>query len=104
MVFFIDQMPPNFNLVVVTRTEPLWPLHRWRSKGHLVENQPLDLKFTKDEMISFIVKRAAKPLCEEECADLYKKTEGWVTAAQLVMSSLSNTSNTREFISNLTEE
>lgn len=102
MTFFIDHIPPNFHLVVVTRTDPPWPLSRWRSKGRLVEMQPSDLKFTRDEMIRFIKKRVENPLSEKECGDLYKKTEGWVTAVQLVIHSLNHTSNTREFISRLT--
>lgn len=102
MTFFIHNIPPNFNLVVITRTDPVWPLSRWRSKGRLVEVKPLDLKFTRDEMMHFIEGRVDKPLSERECTELYKKTEGWVTAVQLVINSLNNTSDTSAFIRNLT--
>lgn len=102
MAFFIDHMPPDFNLVVVTRKDPLWPLSRWRSKGNLVEIQPLDLAFTRDEMISFIEQRVDKPLDEKECTALYEKTEGWVTAVQLVVYSLNTTSHPSTFIHHVT--
>ena len=30
MTFFIENLPPNVHLAVTTRSDPPWPLARWR--------------------------------------------------------------------------
>src|SRR5690554_1959691 len=57
MTFIISNLPPNLNLVVISRTEPPWPLHQLRSKRQLLEIRQLDLKFSRDETAVFLKQR-----------------------------------------------
>ena len=88
MVFFIKNMPPRLNLAVATRSDPPWPLARWRPKGRIVEIRQAELRFSAEETARYLERVMDKPLPEADLHTLYRKTEGWVTALRLLAGSL----------------
>ncbi len=100
MLFFIENMPPMVHVVVTSRSDPPWPLPRWRAKGQVGELRLEQLKFTLDEAGSLFSALENCELNEEQVGILHKKTEGWVTGLQLAALSLAANRDPEEFIRN----
>lgn len=97
MAFLIENMPPHLHLTVATRSDPPWPLSRWRSQVKIMEIRQSDLRFTREETTAFLRSRVGKLLDERQMDNIYQKTEGWVTALQLVASSLREKTGARNY-------
>ena len=52
--FFVDHLPPMLHLTIVTRSDPLLPLTRWRAMNELCEVRATDLRFAPDETQAFL--------------------------------------------------
>ena len=104
MSFFIENLPPYLRLIVATRSEPPWPLAKWRSKGWTAEVRQNHLKFSVEETSSFLRDKLGEKLDEEDTQALYEKTEGWITALQLVAYSLGFQDDPYTFIKNFAGE
>ncbi len=102
MAFFIENLPPTIHLVITTRSEPPWPLARWRVRNMMIEARQKELRFTRDEAGQLLAGVNELELNEPQVEALYKKTEGWVTGLQLAAISLSDNPDTAAFISNFT--
>ncbi len=100
LVFFIENLPPLHHLVVVTRSDPPWPLSRWRARGEMVEVRLGELTFSEEETGLLLSRFKGIQLSEPQLHALYKKTEGWVTGLQLAAFSLAASRNVEEFIQN----
>ncbi len=90
LVFFIDYLPPNVHVVITSRTEPVFPLSRWRVKNFLNEIYAADLAFSDDECFRFFNEFMALDISREEAIKIRDKTEGWVAAMQLAAISREN--------------
>ncbi len=98
MIFFIENMPPSLHLVVATRSDPPWPLARWRSRAQMAEIRLEELKFSEEETRLFFAPFKGPPLDESHLSTLYRKTEGWATGLQLAALSLSASQKAHDFI------
>lgn len=99
MIFFIQRMPPSMKLAVTSRSEPPWPMHRWRARGMVVELRQRDLTFSLEEAEQFLTKVRDLPLTREQIRTLHEKTEGWVTGLLLASLSVSGSESAEVFIS-----
>jgi LuxR family maltose regulon positive regulatory protein len=96
--YFIEHLPANIHLVVLTRADPLLPVARLRSQHQLVELRSSDLSFSADQ-IQFLFNRKLKlKLSDAEIKSLAFKTEGWIAGLQLIGLSLQGRENTAAFI------
>ena len=102
MVFFIENLPPQAHLVATTRSEPPWPLARWRARGEMLEARQKDLRFSKDETLRLFEPRKQLKLSDSQIQALHQKTEGWITGLQLAAISLTESSDPEQFIANFT--
>ncbi len=100
MIFFIENLPPHAHLVVTTRSEPPWPLARWRARGEMAEARQKDLRFSKDETLRLFETRKELKLSDPQIQALHQKTEGWITGLQLAAISLAESSAPNQFIAN----
>ncbi len=98
IAFLLDHLPPEVHFVITTRSDPALPLHRYRSRGQLVEIRADDLRFTTDEVYAFIKDIAGVSLSPSEIATLETRTEGWAAGLQMAAISLRKKSNSSEFI------
>ena len=85
--WFIDHAPPEFQLVLASRTTPALPVAALRAHGELLELRADDLRFTCAEADAFLNGRLALGLTREDVEGLVAKTEGW--AAGLYLAALS---------------
>ncbi|QBD77759.1 LuxR family transcriptional regulator [Ktedonosporobacter rubrisoli] len=95
---FITQLPANLHLVLITRTNPEFPLSRLRVQGQMIEIHDQDLRFTHEEALRFLHHSMGLALSEEEVALLYQRTEGWVAGLQLAALALSKREDTLSFL------
>src|SRR5258708_22758488 len=64
LAFFIDHLPTNVHALSLSRTEPDFPLLRWRARGELSELHAADLRFSLDETTAFLRQSLPVPLSE----------------------------------------
>ncbi|HET9649172.1 MAG TPA: hypothetical protein VFP34_13230, partial [Microlunatus sp.] len=83
----LEHRPPRLRLVVVTRADPVLPLHRLRVAGQLTEVRSHDLAFTGEEAAELLTGEGFD-LSPDQVADLYSRTEGWPAGLRLAMMSL----------------
>jgi len=98
MYFFLENLPENVTPVILSRKEPPWPLHQWRSKGGLLEITEDGLAFSLEETKTYLREKAGLLIASEDINALQEKTEGWVTALQLITGSFGQSPDIGELI------
>jgi len=83
LLFFLERMPDQVCLCIISRSTPPLPLGVFRAKGQLNELDIDDLKFNKEEISSFWLEHMRMPLTEQQIAQLADRTEGWIAGIQL---------------------
>lgn len=90
IAFFIDRMPPQVHLCILSRKQPLIAVGLLRVKGQLNEIGLSDLRFREQEISAFWLRQTGVLLNELSLKLLSDRTEGWVAGIQLaVLSHLS---------------
>jgi LuxR family transcriptional regulator, maltose regulon positive regulatory protein len=98
MTFLVDHLPPQLRMVIGTRADPALPLSRLRARGELVEIRATDLRFTGEEVSSYLNDLNGFDLTAADLAALGARTEGWVAALQLAALSLRDREDRTSFI------
>jgi LuxR family maltose regulon positive regulatory protein len=100
VLFLIEHLPLHAHLVILTRSDPPFPLSRMRVQQRLVEIRGSDLRFTFEEIICYLEEIAELDLTAEEIQLLENRTEGWVVGLQFAVHSLQKKSReeVRDFI------
>ena len=101
LAWFVDHVPPVFQLVLSTRTEPDLPLAALRAHGELLELRAGDLRFTSGEADAFLNGRLALGLLPEEVDRLLKRMDGWPAGLYLTALSLGCTADRHALVSEL---
>jgi LuxR family maltose regulon positive regulatory protein len=99
MTFFVEHLPPNLHLVISTRADPALPLPRLRARGELTEIRSADLRFTGEEISTYLSGAIGTALTERDVAILGDRTEGWIAALQLAALSMQGRDDVAGFIS-----
>ncbi len=85
---FLRHMPSMLHLVLVSRTDPLLPVVQYRAKNKVTEIRAIDLRFSEQETSTFLRNRLGNTVDDEMVADIYGRSEGWVTGLHLATLSL----------------
>jgi LuxR family maltose regulon positive regulatory protein len=93
LAFFIDHLPTNVHVLLLSRTEPDFPLLRWRAKGELFELHGADLRFSLDETTAFLSQSLPVSLSEATLRRLDSSLEGWAAGLRLLSLILSTWHN-----------
>lgn len=96
--FFLEHMPSQMHMVIITREDPPLPLPQLRAKGQMVELRAKDLRFTIEESAQFLNRGMGLDLQPEEIAALEQRTEGWVVGLQMAALSLHELDDAAAFI------
>jgi LuxR family maltose regulon positive regulatory protein len=88
LTFLLDHLPPQMHLVIASRTDPSLPLSRWRGRNQMAEIRENDLRFTRDEVATFLEEVMGLNLSAENVAALETRTEGWIAGLQLAALSM----------------
>lgn len=77
----------GLRLVMLTRVDPVLPLHRYRLEGMVTELRLADLAFTEDESAQ-LVEHAGVRLDARSLTTLVRRTRGWAAGLQFAASLL----------------
>ncbi|MET9761364.1 LuxR C-terminal-related transcriptional regulator [Streptomyces sp. NPDC006372] len=80
--FVLRHAGRGLRLVLVTRTEPLLPLHRYRASGELTEIRDAELAFTSEEAHE-LLSRHGLHLPASAVRALVERTQGWAAGLSL---------------------
>ena len=83
VAWLLDSLPATLHLVIVTRADPALPLARLRVSGDLTEIHAGDLRFTDEEVTTFLNQVMGLALTPDDLAALEARTEGWIAGLQL---------------------
>jgi LuxR family transcriptional regulator, maltose regulon positive regulatory protein len=72
----VEYAPPTLHLVIATRRRPDLPLGRLRARGLLLEQEAIDLAFTREETTDYLAQACGATA--EASTTLYECTEGWI--------------------------
>ena len=98
VTLLLEHRPPQLHLVISTRADPALPLSRLRARGDLVEVRAADLRFTTEEVDSYLNRIHDLGLTVEDVVALESRTEGWAAALQLAALSLRDRDDPPAFI------
>ncbi len=88
MIFLLEHLPVNVQVVIATRSDPPLPLARLRARNQLNEIRARDLRFDFDEITSLLNNRFQPPLTPGQIEILEKRTEGWAAGLQMAAISM----------------
>jgi LuxR family maltose regulon positive regulatory protein len=96
--FLAEHLPASLRLLILTRSDPPWPLARLRANGQMAELRAADLRFTPDEAAEFLNRSMGLDLPPNDIAALERRTEGWIAALQMAAISLEGHPDPHGFI------
>ena len=80
--FVLHHAGHGLRLILVTRTEPLLPLHRYRAVGDMTEIRDAELAFTPEEAAALLEQHGLRlPL--DAARGLVERTRGWAAGLRL---------------------
>jgi LuxR family maltose regulon positive regulatory protein len=88
---------PNITSVIISRTEPPLNLANLESKGLLARITEEDLRFTREEMVSYFQLLDINPPAQT-VSSIYYDTEGWAFAIHLAGLSLKNAPSSTAYV------
>lgn len=98
LLFLIEYLPATAHLVVCGRADPPLPVSRLRVRGELNEVRTPQLRFTKEEVATYLNQLMGFDLSSEGIAALEERTEGWIASLKLAALSMQGRDDWPEFI------
>ncbi|MFL4908896.1 LuxR C-terminal-related transcriptional regulator [Streptomyces sp. MMS24-I2-30] len=80
--FVLHHAAAGLRLILVTRSEPLLPLHRYRAAGSITEIRGAELAFTPREAATLLASHGLR-LTGEGAHALVRRTRGWAAGLRL---------------------
>jgi LuxR family maltose regulon positive regulatory protein len=90
MGYFISHIPPKLQLVIISRSAPLFSLAVLRARNQILEINTSDLRFSTQEIQDFFKLQLGVNLEIDEAKNIGNRTEGWITGIQLAALSLNS--------------
>jgi len=101
VTFFLEHIPPNIHIVILTRSDPDLSVSRLRSQNQLVELRAADLSFTAADISALFNRKLRLGLSERDVLSLEEKTEGWIAGLQLAAISMQGREDLSDFVRDL---
>ncbi len=102
LTYFLEHLPPQMHIVILTRMDPELPIAKLRVADQLTELRAGDLRFTTAEAAAFLNQVMGLDLLDEDIAALERRTEGWIAGLQLAAISLRGKEDKSELIKSFT--
>ncbi|HEX5548164.1 MAG TPA: LuxR C-terminal-related transcriptional regulator [Ktedonobacterales bacterium] len=104
MKYFVEYLPAQIHVILLTRTCVPLSTARMRVAGRLLELRIEDMRFTGDEARTFLERKTGKEIAPEACARIHRRTEGWVAGLQLAAFALEDPHTPAESVADLLSE
>jgi LuxR family transcriptional regulator, maltose regulon positive regulatory protein len=82
LAFFVEHLPVQLHLVLLSRAVPPLPLSRWRARSQITEMNQNDLRFNPAETAAFLRTRIVG-VTGDEVQIIHHHLEGWPAGLQL---------------------
>src|SRR5215211_2666117 len=89
----VQYLPDVLHIVITSRSMPNLSVMRLRSKGLVGVLGRQDLLFTQSEVEKLFAEIFNQPLTPDQVNQFHEKTDGWVTALQLIQQALDRASD-----------
>jgi len=99
--FLLQNLPDNIHLVLITRSDPSFPLSRLRSQQLVNDIRLSHLCFNSQDVYDFFKKSLQINLSVDDAKSLEARTEGWIAGLQLTALSLQGKEDVSEFVKKL---
>ncbi|AFG37042.1 LuxR C-terminal-related transcriptional regulator [Spirochaeta africana] len=98
----IEHLAPMLHVIITTRSDPPWPLHRWRAKNMMQDIRLEDLSFTLEETTDLCRERTPVDLNQHQLTMLHERTDGWAAGLQLALLTLNRSHSPEDFFQEFT--
>jgi LuxR family maltose regulon positive regulatory protein len=88
--YLLQRAPQNLRLVITSRADPPLALARLQVQDGLVEIRAADLRFTRDEIETYLNRMMGLDLSPDHIDALQQRTEGWPAGVHLLARSLAH--------------
>jgi LuxR family maltose regulon positive regulatory protein len=88
MTFFLNYLPASIHVIIITRSDPPFPLVRLRARDELYEVRTPDLRFSQEETAAFLRQTMAFPLAPKTVQRISTHIEGWAAGLRLLLLTL----------------
>jgi LuxR family maltose regulon positive regulatory protein len=99
--YFLEHIPGNIHIVILTRSDPALSVSKLRSQHQLLELRSSDLSFSANDISVLFNKKLKLGLSIDDVYSLETKTEGWIAGLQLTAISMQGREDISEFIQDL---
>jgi LuxR family maltose regulon positive regulatory protein len=100
--YFLENLPHQMHLAILSRTDPPLPLSRLRVRNQLLDIRADQLRFTLAEIATFLNDAMEITLSVNDLNAMETRTEGWIAGLQLAALSMQGCKNTHDFVSAFT--
>ncbi len=94
--FFLNHLPETLHLLMMTRSDPPFPLASLRARGALIEVRTADLRFSQEETATLLHHSLPFPPDATLIQRLHAQLEGWGAGLRLTELALQRTPSPRE--------
>ncbi|HEY5638787.1 MAG TPA: LuxR C-terminal-related transcriptional regulator [Dehalococcoidia bacterium] len=101
LAFLLEHLPSRVHVVMTTRADPPLPLSKLRAGDELIEVRASDLRFTGEEVASYLQKAVSVRLSDSQVSVLESRTEGWIVGLQMAALSMQGREDVDEFVQSL---
>lgn len=88
---------PSLRLILISRSDPVFPAYRFRLRDQVVELRQRDLAFDRHEARE-LLKASGRPLSDAQVTALLDRSEGCVTGLQLASMSVRSVDDVDSFV------
>ncbi|MEW2084620.1 LuxR C-terminal-related transcriptional regulator [Streptomyces sp. NPDC005283] len=96
LTFILSHAGPQLRLVLISRVDPLLPLHRYRAEDSICEIRSADLAFTRHETAT-LLRRHGLASPAETVEALTRRSEGWAAGLRLCALAMQRTDDPTGF-------
>jgi LuxR family maltose regulon positive regulatory protein len=98
---FVTRLPDQVRLVVTSRWDPPWAIHRIRVEGRLEELRGADLAFGSSDGRELLALVSGREVTEAQARSLVDRTDGWAAGLQLAAILLQDAPDPDRLVSSL---
>lgn len=103
--YFLDHLPDPVHVLLLSRNDLPLPLAHLRGQGSVLEIRSTDLRFSRQEVRTFLQQVHPLPLSNELLELIYERTEGWGAGLNLLALALrryADDAERQQFVATLT--
>jgi LuxR family maltose regulon positive regulatory protein len=91
LAYLIEHLPDSVQLVIISRSDPPFPLSLWRVRGWVLDLRIRELAFDLSEALALFGQMRHDDINPSAVERLWKETNGWVAGLRIAASAIERT-------------